>query len=184
MTQIANIIPQLPSPSISTYDFTDIATGLGTEIFYLSSVNSTGPGVAYILIDTAIQGSADASVSSGTYINFDSSSFNSPRTVKGTAYITGEAAAASSSTATFQIAHFDGSTETIIGSETVTESLSGGGDYFAISFDLTETTFKVGDVLRVKMKTGGTTTVSIDPLENSPNGVQSVKLYIPFRILN
>ncbi|KKK66065.1 hypothetical protein LCGC14_2967820, partial [marine sediment metagenome] len=73
--------------AITTFDFTDVASGLGYESFFLCAENPSG-GIGYFLNSLGIPGKPTTTQwLSTTTTNFDTSVFNLPRTIRGTAYV-------------------------------------------------------------------------------------------------
>ena len=173
-------------PAVASYDWTDIANGSGNSVFYLlKSKNSAGDD--YSLVTTnlvaGIGGASAVGWASTSYVSFDSTPFNSPRTMKGIAYFTGQfnyISDAGSVTAT--LCHYDGTTETTIGAETVNDTVN--LDYtFCLSFDVTDKNFKKGDILRVKVKTSREDIyISVDPSGTQPGSILPAKIVAPFKI--
>ena len=176
---------------IETFDFSDIATGLGFENFWATPVIDTS-GTSYALLSTQEHSGNDDTeteqVGEGiTTLNFDSSAFNLPRTAKGTAYISSTLNASGNNaiSASGQIAVVDsGGTPTTISSVFETPQLATGERSQLLALPLTQTTIKKGEKLRMIMKiivdvTGGT-----GILRHNNIGAESVqlKLLMPFRI--
>ncbi len=179
---------------ITTFDFTDIATGLGIENFWGTPVVDNS-GTDFTLLPTQEHsGNGDENtIQSGegtTTLNFNSSTFNLPRTAKGIAYVSfgGKSGNASATSFSAQIAVVDsGGTPTNISS--VIESPQIAGANFLVSsllaLPLTQTGIKKGEKLRLIIKiivdaTAGTGTLLHD---NTNSDTQNqLKLLMPFRI--
>lgn len=150
--------------SIASYSWTDIASGLGYYTFYGIKLADG----SYGLIDQVI--SADESATTidnngvaNTTITYDTSTFNLPKYVKGTAYVNIPICMSTNNSgreiwADITIYHYDGSTETSIGSATTSSTYklksTSSGDFEkmqSLAIDLTETQFKKGDLLRIKV---------------------------------
>lgn len=172
--------------SITTFDFTDIASGLGFEKYWLTG-SEDSVGIKHFISSLNLTSSPSAVASSAnnstTTVNFDTSVFNLPRTVKGTVYyqiIAGSGSSSNTDTVSGQIAivHADLSVTTI-SSEVVSEDIDGTfPTTYLIEIPLTQTTIKKGEKLRLITKItedGGTT------LNLGHTGSSSF-LLIPFRI--
>jgi len=76
-------------PHVVSYDYTDVATGLGYQIFYLNRSVSSG-ATGYFLIDSNVpaddRDDIDQATHGSTFL-INSSVFNSPRIIKGDAYL-------------------------------------------------------------------------------------------------
>jgi len=86
--QISNLF-DAPQTAIASYDWTDIASGFGFVSFYLTTADD-GKIYQRILSEKALSSSEPAGVieTNGTY-EFQTSVFNSPREIKGTANLMG-----------------------------------------------------------------------------------------------
>ena len=77
--------------SITTFDFTDVASGLGFEKFWMAKSEDLSNGVAGILTTlslTSANGQNNTSISNDDEtIIFNTSTFNLPRTLKGICYV-------------------------------------------------------------------------------------------------
>lgn len=157
----------IPTPSaIASYNYTDIATGTGFVTYYCAiTTDSTGqdeiltPQVVFsdetnsTWVSPTGNG-GDPFVKVGD-LDFDLSTFNLPQTLKGTAVINGSFAVNTDGSVScyiiFKIRHWDGTTETDIGSvqtETIDKN-SPSFQTFLVEVSLTEKHFKKGETLRV-----------------------------------
>lgn len=168
-----NFPPQTPS-AIASYSFTDIASGTGV-VNFLGAVTQNDTTKDYILNTTELA-SNDIFVSGGAtfagntawteVINKDFDVvFNLPQTIKGTAYLSvgiglegggGGGGLANLKVSGAQIIHYDGTTETVVGtgsSETFIPLINSSkeGKNMLIPFTLTEKFFRAGDILRLSM---------------------------------
>ena len=84
--------PQLPDASIASYSFTDLATAVGYETYYLAVVRTKTQSAAeadrilspiIIACDTAVKEETTIIAGAGVTRNYDSSTFNLPRTIRG-----------------------------------------------------------------------------------------------------
>lgn len=73
------------APAVATFSYTEIAEGTGIQIFYGAHTKQTTNNT-YVLSGTVIA-SNDIQTIGATDVDFDTSPFNSSRTIKGTAYI-------------------------------------------------------------------------------------------------
>ena len=177
---------------IETFDFSDIATGLGFEIFYGSPIVDTS-GTSYTLLPFAVHSGDELTqttqIGTGTTtVNFDSSTFNLPRTAKGTAYpsfgLSGTVNNTTSAKVQIAIIHADLSV-TNISSEFETVQTPVAITTELLALPLTQTTIKKGEKLRMIVKIvvdggGGNGTLYHDSL-NSDDQFH-LKLLMPFRI--
>lgn len=204
------------SPIIATYSFDDIAEGTGNVQFYLGISKDSG-GTDYLLTaDTSIKSSTNSynsdppapSISfpdstSNTY-TFDLSQFNFSKKLKGKVffsmnYSVGNSLSSEVNTTfapTFELFHYDGSTETSLGTvttETQTLGVLNTRTYwgtFLCEIDVTETYFKQGDNIRLKINYtagnpsgNGSREIYCDPNNRSPaygNGDSFIS--VPFKI--
>jgi hypothetical protein len=159
------------SPALANYSYEDIASGLGYINFYLynAHVDST-PTTAYKIIDnnsiysnyinTIGTGTRSTTFTNTDNYTFDSTPFSITRTAKGTATVnvttggSGTSSYVGSGRVLVSLFRYDG-TETQLG-DTVMSREAGGNltPIYAtgcLSFTISETIFKVGDILRVKV---------------------------------
>mgnify|MGYP003132407151 CR=1 FL=1 len=201
MVAVSQIIPT-PSPqAIASYDFQDIESGLGFKDFFAAITDLTG-GAEEILTDdiTTYSGkiSTNRAATGTTSFTFDSSVFNLPRTVKGTAIFTCGIAGVNTASivaVTARLQKWDGSTATSISSVITSSSFSATGaipdKMVLLQLPLTQTIIKKGENLRllVTFETNSNISADIghDPRGRSEgsigtNAVSTMKISIPFRI--
>ena len=165
----------------ANYDYNDLADGIGYVLYYgaLTETDSGEEGILTrdTLISSKFESSREITTSSSWQnisVTFNTSQFNSPRTVKGEikivipAKLWHTAERSSQMYMEVSVQKWDGSQETTlttITSETITLSTgSSGGSKercFVMKGTLPETSFKIGDVLRIEvtgwgLRTGGT----------------------------
>lgn len=216
MTILNETIPRQGSNASANFDFRDLASGLGYEIYYgvatKSRIAVTSTQV-YQLLPTAEIWPTDVNISqtavATTTFNFDTSVFNLPRTVRGTAIfnaaIVCDEADNQESQVTVQIKKvaIDGVTVTNLSSAIVWDRSSTSSigpnetENMLIYLDLTQTLIKKGEKLRLAVSLtmisgSGTDTVKVycDPQERTitvggsaqTNISTQMKLLMPFRI--
>ena len=209
----------LPSESaVASYNYTDMAEGTGVTMFYLAATNGDNILTPNQIYSDVIEYSTGAHNLTPDFVknmdvDYDLSAFNSPRTVKGTAYInftfhqwkSGEAVVTSKFT--IKVRKWDGVTETEIGNATTAELSSlTAGQYIltALAIPLTQTHFGIGDVLRVTIEgydkeaaprdSTNILIVGQDPMNrdgtyiipstDNPVSITQNKIWIPFKIEN
>lgn len=152
---------------IATYDWVDVANGLGFIRFYL--VTAHNPSVNYVLTDQGtdywpseieVGGSTTTQGSVATIqdVRFILSQFNSQRIIDGTAKIQfgfdyNGTGAGMEVYVDFYLYHYDGTTETQIGTVSAlsdTNDAVGAEDSRVSTMAVTRTIFKKGDVLRFR----------------------------------
>ena len=179
---------QAQSNSIASYNYTDIAEGVGYSVYYLIAGDSSAGDNQTILTPSSTSSGTYDHVTEGgfastTYKDFDIE-FKLPKTMSGTAYFSGqvkEEGGGGAGTVTAKLYHYDGATETLIGAEAQSQSHTGTNN-FCIIFDVAQTRFKRGDILRLKVKTSaGWIIISVDPSGVSPSITPS-KLAVPFKL--
>lgn len=186
-----------PNSAVASYDYTDIASGIGYTTFWLTQ-GATSTATTYGLTDKQdASNKSDATFgASPDEKNFDSSTFNSPRTIKGTAYaVVGYGRNSAGGGFTLRLLKVNGSTETEIGALVTTQNAANAatGQYTAIAIPITGTQrIKKGEFLRLEVISsagGGNTYLATSPT-NVINGVGTVltgskldtHLQIPFEI--
>ena len=149
----------LPSESsIASYDYTDLIDGEG-KVRYNLYLSRDDSGTEYILgKDTPYSADIDIGDSDTAFeYNFDTGEFTSKRIIGGTATVNMAvyvSAGATTGTLTFRAIHYDGSSETEIGTWTSDNLASGAGvvihDIVA-KIPLSTKTFKRGDLFRLEI---------------------------------
>jgi len=185
---------QTQQTAISSYDYTDIASGTGYVIFYGGNLSDgTSASGSYVLSDNVFYSENKnthtvlntTSWANAMDITFESSIFNLPRIIEGKALInatlghgaTGGAIPLTRLSGT-RIIKYDGTTETVLA--TVTSDITTGGaalgaHIFSMEVDIPQTLFKAGDTLRlntnvwVKLDAGAgvTWTIAHDPADRN-----------------
>lgn len=185
---MAEVVPiNFPIPmekAIASYNYTDIDSGSGYVTYYLMRVNTSGSDKYLLTPTSSSAGALDSngnSFQATTYVNFDIT-FNIPRVVKGAAYLSGEVYHPSDDGKIIaSLYHYDGSTETEIGEETTSVTITEDQPY-CIAFDVSETKFKKGDTLRLKLKVSASQIrLSVDP-SGTVYGILPSRLVVPFKI--
>jgi hypothetical protein len=186
-------------PQIASYDWTDIASGQGYNVFY-GAIQRTSAATTYHLLDRVIP-SAPRDVSGdpayhlipGTY-NADTSVFNLPKIIKGQIYVSGTIglegtdSVARNIYADFKLILVRGAVTTDITNQvrthtkTINAHAGGGRDNFLVPLTLTgDINLKRGDILRLNIVVTGTFTninfrVGFCPAQTNAD-------YLPFRLL-
>lgn len=162
---------------ITSYDYFDIAEGVGYVVYYgaaiseteLITVTNTNLYSALTHIETSVSQVGDVTYSLGMTKDFDIT-FNQPRNVKGRMYANVPVAIGSNADAgtIFKVdavfIHFDGSTETTLGTgssvDLQNESAGGQDEIFVCMHNQTTIKhFKAGETLRIRLNiyhAGGT----------------------------
>ena len=216
MAEVLPINFPLPSESaVASYDYYDIAEGTGMKMFYLVSVHGD-----YILTENPIyaetveyntgESELTTDFTKIMDVDYDLSSFNFPKTVKGTAVCSFSFFGFKSGTAvtttkiTVRVRKWDGVTETEIGNATTGDLLSTAAKIYkttSLIIPLTETNFKIGDILRVTVEGWGKEAAADSTLEigigqdpmnrdatrlipstDDPVSTTVTKIWIPFKI--
>ena len=195
------------SPSIASFTFSELVSGLGFIKFFLAGTNDD-TGTNYILTEQQIYSTHDSTRLIETVVNTDttstntflSSTFNLQRTASGTAILTigFDFVVSVEGSITATLSKFDG-TDTINLATAVVKTLqvSSRNGTWTFSMPLTETLFKVGDQLKLTIlidhnSAGGNFTayghdpqnrdgVNVTPSTNA-NSITSSNLLIPFKI--
>jgi hypothetical protein len=166
-------IPLPPSEVTASYDYVDLADGVGYVTYYCTKEEISG-SVSYGLTrDTGVYSVYPETSGSATLdIDFDVSAFNQARTVKGTAIYNGahvidgnQAGGNQKSWFRVLIRKWDGSTETEIadayGPTVTVAGQTTSNNVLNIPITVPQTTFGKGEQLRVTVQhilSGGTTT--------------------------
>jgi len=175
---------------ISSYDFKDIASGIGYEVFYLMVANHGTDGVKYILTPNSAFYSytPETVTTSGTAYTFDSSTFNLPRVVKGTAVVNiglDVTASGGDDTVAAQLWKWDGTTATAITAQ-VTAPVINTSIMISFAIPCTETMIKQGEALRLIITMAvndGDITWGHDPAgRTSDTAFSSSRINVPFKV--
>lgn len=201
---LPQILPIPQEPATISYSWTDVASGEGYVTFYGYKDN----GSNYGLTNNVIYSDATGWEGNNFSQDFDSTEFNHPRYIRGVVianiplgvYNNG---GTTSSYPSIDVIHYDGSTETSLGTATASAnpiSVSSDEDfkYFTLEVDVAGKLFRKGDLLRITVTvtnttgTGGSwaTKLGFDPKDREgdfhsvgiaiPN--TQLAFYVPFRI--
>jgi hypothetical protein len=193
MTIINETFPEYSASAVSSYNYTDLAEGTGTVLYYaIIAENSSGKTYKLLSHKSFSETELISSTNSPTTFNFDTSSFNFPRTVKGTAFFSCSAVAASGDTGTVkvQIKKYDGTTETNLSSEITSQTINDTVQSIFLELPLTETNIKKGEILRVSVivnvAINNTLYVGCDSMERDTIGKNfepcTMTLFMPYKI--
>lgn len=169
-----------------SYNYLDIADGTGMIQFYACGFNLS-TGADYRLIQTPSKGAVNAQLMNAGILSetFDLSEFKKPRTIGGTAYISGYIYknTANSHAVSVKFQKVSGATVTDLCSavSSATTTTSGSWEAFSIVLDLTKTHFEAGDILRLYISGGGEELGTMQ-LNGDPSGDYPCTMYIPFKI--
>lgn len=165
-------------PSIASYDYTDLSSGLGYQTFYLfntySGLTASGnPSISYHISDFDITALANMGDTTGQ--DFDSSTFNVARTIRGNAILTGESGSATAAYYKIELYRVDASSgEHVIAASYRSQASGAANQPFTIIVPCTETTIKVGEKLRA--------TISVSDAGGSISATAGLTLRMPFKI--
>jgi len=201
------IIPptfQAQQTAIASYNWEDLTSRLGYIDFLAVGTTSNNSGISYILTNQVISGGTTSIVneSGSTELNFDTSVFNLPATIKGDCYIhvpssiINDTATTQTETAIVTVVLYlvDAvGTETSLGTDFFSHSGSlgiGSSSYADILFKLpiASTHIKIGEKLRLSVTTnltegGGDSGLTFDPLDAGTTFQSSqLKISVPFKI--
>ena len=194
---------------IASYDYTDIASGLGTETYYAAATNTSGANI-YFLTSAAIPSGliTEKAYNLSTDRNYDIE-FNLPRIINGTIYVSGYQGAFGDSTQTIylevNIYKVSGGAEISIDTTKYTPLTTRTGvsdsttsEPYTLDFDTGgKIHFKKGDSLRLNIIAHGandnaiyTCGYGIDPLDRNDTFKQVIededstqlKVLVPFDI--
>lgn len=197
-------IPVPAESAIASYDWTTLASGLGYVDFYPCCVQDTA-GYKGILIEKAIKPSVGTATPFDTYgvfkcsnpntsvvINCDTNTFKFPRIISGKAYLSFNAKEISGNnpeTISGELFIVRGGVETsICTSITSTDIPPTTEKAYCFEFNITQTSFAIGDILRLKLTlTTGSTALAIIMGANPMNETGALNytkstLSIPFKI--
>lgn len=160
-----NKYPIPSEPATASYNWTEIASGEGYVFFYVFRAVVAGLVYSYHLVNNSALGVANTIVTTGG-IDIDTTAFNTPRTIKGRAYI--QATSSSGNNILVKIYHVDASaTETQLGSSFNMDDVTATGGYV----DIPETLVKKGEKIRLNLTAS-----------SSDHTLSNVILALPFDI--
>lgn len=164
---------------IVSYDYTDVITGLGYQIYYLNRTHTSGADGWYLTPNSL---PADEATSwkkdTDGAVDFYTSEFNSPRILKGTVYLA-VYQAANAKVTDIVLYKYDGTTSTQIAGS-VESRTNPTNNYSIIKITLDkDTLIKKGEQLRLHID--GTAGADIEI--GSTAGNFSAQIHFPFKIL-
>ena len=174
------------SEPIVTYDWIDVANGIGYQTFFLSD-SYNAAAITYFLTNTAVFCDLGKIVGGDT-ANFETNAFVTPRVLEGDAifdiYAGSGGGSVWSCTGTLFHVHISGAGDTSLGTFTVrTEPASGGNFKRMTTMAIAKTTLQIGDQLKLRVVMGGDSAKS---LWLDPTGLGGLagtsKIHFPFRI--
>ena len=167
--------------AIANYPYTDIASGLGYETFYLFT-SKNGATISYHL--STVKPYSDAIFVKGSSFNFLTSTFNLPRTIKGDVYfdLRGDGGTTNFACSGSVIwVHADGTADTTLGTYEIA-SPDTTIAYRTAKISIAETNVKVGDQIKLLVNLlgdGNTRNIYLDPQAIAQ---KPAMLYIPFEV--
>ncbi len=176
-------------PSVlASYDWTDIVNGLGYSRFYLIKQ----AGGTYKLNDNASFSNIGQVANNAVY-TFNSSVFNGPRTIRGTAFLeVAEVILAKSPVAALSVVGVlklvSGTTKTLCTFPTMNQTGATATNNYYLnisSADISIINVKQGDYLQLEITLGGSDgygQMHIDPAMLNALALGTTKLSVPFRI--
>lgn len=195
-----NFLPVVPN-TVASYNYTDIASGTGVQIWYPCVANSVVGD--QVLMDTptiTTSGSSRQTNAGTTALAFDSLGFNFPKVVKGNLWCSfgfGKQVATATGSIAFELNKLSGSTETPLhtsGSFAISAAATSGAALCTAAIT-TPTTIANGDKLRFRVwltcGTGGGDWVAVghQPLDGNTTDLNTTtskttifKVGVPFRI--
>lgn len=163
--------------AIATYNYTDVATGIGVVLYYVIGTRTGASTYAYSLTtDSAAYASQQEVLHTGaagtsTTYNFDLTPFNTPQVAKGTALFNCCLAAQNNyGYIIAQLFHWDGTTETSITSAVQTSN-SAAHLRECLELPITQKQFKVGEILRLKVIIHKEGTTGVYAMGCDPTGI-------------
>lgn len=187
----------------ASYDFIDIAEGTGIVNFQAFRAQVSGALTSHLSTEAILSSRIEQSMNTGEGLNFDLPPFNLPKILKGSGYMNFSAAVNNAGTGSnmyldiyvYKVSGVD--VTQIAKVTTALLSHTGAGTTimnFTVPMTLTQTHFKIGDILRVfvnpfPIEVGTTAVIAHDP--GNRNGTiitpastypTAFNIYIPFLI--
>jgi hypothetical protein len=204
---MASTLPiNIPIPAenvLANYDHSDIADGLGYVSYFLGTTKNTAGTTSYNISKTLAYGGGIGVQSNTATFTFNTSSFTTPRVLKGKVIFDGAFSNTQVSSGTsncffkVKLQLVQGAVVTDLGSEwtsdTITLTFAGtSGRVFSGVIDVTQTNIKIGDIIRAVLTLTGdkgtashsTCTVGTDPRGVAISGLTTsvFTLNLPFKI--
>jgi hypothetical protein len=171
------------SQSVTSYDYLDVDDGTGTVVYYITIHETSGATFTYTLERNIVRsaGMASDQVILATATTNVDVTFNTPKTVKGTATISAEfQKSGNNMSMTVTIQKVSGAVVTDISSAVVSPTQTVDGYFFNMPIPLTETVFAAGDTLRLELFLNGAGSgIWADPTGST--GLPA-KVLIPFKL--
>jgi len=207
VAELPQVIPRGQASSIASYDFIDLASGLGFQVYYAIS-GGEGQTQTYVLSPEQLRSTITYTQRTGagtTTVNFDTSTFNLPRTVKGVAIFSGDwfSGTTEAKRLTVKLQKIDiNSVVTDVSSAVSTYAVDGalnvnaGMNTALLRLPITQTTVKKGEKLRLNIlmivdtgtgafeigHDGANRNGSSINLTTYPTATTITKIFIPFRV--
>lgn len=190
--------------AIASYDYTDLASGLGIDILYGTTTEAFDNTLSYALVTTSdaisASGTTTLAAAGKTTMDFDTSTFKLPRTVDGTAHVSfglGANSTIAHSAAQISVVDADNSATTIsllVSGAEITAGALNSSITNLIPLSLDQTLIKKGEKLRLSVTLQQTSTGDSEIGHDTANNAQSIiipatkgtptimKLLMPFKI--
>jgi len=175
-------IPAPPAENNVLQNFSDATAGRSLQLYHCVA-SRTSAATTYVLArDAGISSPTTTDVTGSTKeINFDIT-INKSTLISGTGYVdvTFNLNVNGTAKITFEIIHYDGSTETSLTGAIDTPTITvAGSESFKVPLSFTKKNFRVGDILRLETilegGAGDKNTLSHDPLTAG----DELKLWVP-----
>ena len=188
------------SPILINYNYTDISDGTGIQVLYGATTQQDATKT-YVLSKESVYSNditTTDTISSGTFtkeldLDFDLSTFNISKRIKGTAVITAsmKVTASGATSYAYYLARIKKNDTTIATGQSQTIGATAGTNYETMTTKIelpTTTNFEKGDVLRVTVEVWANTTstgsiwIAHDPMDRTYESMETtqLKVNIPF----
>lgn len=167
------------SEAIATYNFTDVASGLGYETFYLF-ISENNAVTEYHMSN--IQAYGNSATMTNTSGDFVTGAFNLPRVLKGDVYLDIYGSSQTAYTCSGSLYLTRDSTDTLIGTFIMDPITDATTQPRTAKLSVPATIIKSGDILKLHLGVGGNAanTLIFDP-SGKWSQTATTKIHLPFK---
>ncbi len=195
--QISSLF-KAPPQAVASYDYNDLVSGFGYQTFYLAISKDSTASTYKLVTQEVYSANGQTDLDEDDEVNFDSSTFNSTRVIKGTFYMTGSLYSIGTNgpgqfTARLLRVDADDAEHEIFSIITSPQSPKSTRVYYLLEASCTTTTIKKGEKLRLEVigiAGGNKTHIGTSPRDQDAENLKPsttdcttiTRLFIPFKI--
>jgi len=195
--QISSLF-KAPPQAVASYDYNDLVSGFGYQTFYLAISKDSTASTYKLVTQEVYSANGQTDLDEDDEVNFDSSTFNSTRVIKGTFYMTGSLYGIGTMnhgqfTARLLRVDADDAEHEIFSIITSPQSTDSIITYYLLEASCTTTTIKKGEKLRLEVigiAEDNETHIGTSPRDQDAENLKPsttdcttiTRLFIPFKI--